>query len=163
LKIDVIIPVFNPIPHWEKNLFERFNHVCNLNPQVEFHLILVNDGSLFGCNQEHLSFLEENIANFSYIHHQINKGKGSAIRSGVASALSDYIIYTDVDFPYTMESFNNILNALVSNTTDIVVGVRPQNYYNEVPWFRIFLSKSLRLFNKYQLGLKVYDTQCGLF
>jgi glycosyltransferase involved in cell wall biosynthesis len=162
LKIDIIIPVYNPIINWEINLVENYLQLTTVNTDHTFHFYLINDGSSSGLTIEHIQYIKENIKHFTFIDCKQNSGKGNAIRHGVAQSTANYIIYTDIDFPYTMDSFNSILNTLLTDTIDIAVGVRPNIYYNDVPKFRIILSKGLRFFNKNILRLKVYDTQCGL-
>ncbi|HSY60485.1 MAG TPA: hypothetical protein VK796_01365, partial [Cytophaga sp.] len=90
-----------------------------------------------------------------------NKGKGYALRKGIAESNAIHCIYSDIDFPYTIDSILNIYTSL-QNNTDVVVGSRGENYYDGVPPIRIFISKLLRSFNRAFLGMKIYDTQCGL-
>ncbi len=45
-------------------------------------------------------------------------------RKGVEqSAASDFYIYTDVDFPYTGESFQNVIDTLVGGNVNVAAGV----------------------------------------
>ena len=75
---------------------------------------------------------------------------------------ADYIVFTDIDFPYTFESTLGLCKAVLSGDADIVVGQRKARYYEKTPWQREFISKMLKVFNKYVLRIPVTDTQCGL-
>ena len=77
-------------------------------------------------------------------------------------ATADIVIYTDIDFPYELESMLSIINALIESENDIVVGVRPDSYYNKVPWTRQVISKTLRFFIRFFIRIKITDTQCGI-
>ncbi len=95
------------------------------------------------------------------ISHPNNQGKGAAVRSGVAEAKYPLIIFTDVDFPYTRDSFLKVLTAL-QNGADVAIGVRPASYYHSLPKSRVVISKTLRFIIRNLLRIPTDDTQCGL-
>lgn len=99
---------------------------------------------------------------FQYISYSENKGKGYALRKGVAESGATHCIYSDIDFPYITDSIISIYTSLTNSNHDVVVGSRGDTYYDGVPPIRIFISKMLRFFNRVFLGMKIYDTQCGL-
>src|SRR5690606_1861103 len=70
--------------------------------------------------------------------------------------------YTDIDFPYTIESLVDIYSALKSPEHKIVIGVKDEQYYHSVPVFRKWISKSLRKMITIAFKIKTADTQCGL-
>ena len=47
---------------------------------------------------------------------------------------TDLIIYTDIDFPYTLESVEAMFKELQKGT-DVTLGHRGQEYYKKTPWF----------------------------
>ncbi len=158
--IDLVLPCYNPVPNWHKVVSKWYSDVNQLDNDISFNLILVNDGSENITNTE-ISFLKKVISSFKFVNNEINTGKGHAIREGAAVAHNDYLIFTDIDFPYTMESFNNILQALKSNC-DVALGYRNESYYDNVPFLRKLISQSFRKFLKYILQWPVTDTQCGI-
>lgn len=121
-------------------------------------LIIVNDGSL-------QNFTASEVQNFlpqvTIINYPTNRGKGFALREGVKVARSDYILYTDVDFPYTNNSFMGIYNALAEGN-DLAIGIRDETYYLHLPKSRFYLSKFLRSLIRLFLRIPTDDTQCGL-
>ncbi len=96
------------------------------------------------------------------IGNKINCGKGHALREGVKAATGDLIIYTDIDFPYTHDSFLKIYSALKNEDADIAIGIRGEKYYSRLPKARMRISKLLRWFIKKFLRIPTDDTQCGL-
>jgi hypothetical protein len=81
----------------------------------------------------------------------------------VASSQSDFIIYTDIDFPFTNQSAHDIIDALTAGDCDVVAGYRDDNYYQKkMSGFRRTLSKAFRFFIGNWLKMPVTDTQCGL-
>ncbi len=156
----LIIPCYNPPDKWAEQLVSSVSELSESLTQVP-KVILVNDGSTMGVDSSHIDYLKKHLSEFKYVISPQNKGKGHALRLGVAECLEDNIIYTDIDFPYTAPSMKAIYGALL-NGVDIATGFRDQSYYTNIPWFRRILSKFVRGLLKYILRLKVSDTQCGL-
>jgi len=159
---DLVIPCYNPPDDWHRNIIKSYNKLKGLIPDSIIHLVVVNDGSTKPIPKGEIALLEQNIPSFDYLLYPTNRGKGYAIRHGMASAQKEFCIYTDIDFPYEEENIVSIIKQLETGETDIVIGVKNENYYQNVPKFRRFLSRTLQKMNKYILGLKVTDTQCGL-
>lgn len=125
-------------------------------------IILVNDGSTRGISQQDIKVLQQKIPSFILADNHVNKGKGYALRKGVALATTDIIIYTDIDFPYATQSIAAVYNTLCTDDCDIAIGVKDKNYYTKVPIVRKYISKLLRMFTGIIFSLPVTDTQCGL-
>ncbi len=157
--LTIVLPCFNPETNWHKNLLQQYEAVSDQLVEFEIDLILVNDGSKNQIAEE-VKMLKELIPNLSYIHNNVNQGKGAAIRSGIIDAKGEYIVYTDIDFPYTSNSFKNIVQALES--FEISIGIRDNSYFHAIPKHRAFISKFLKFMIKTSLRLPTSDTQGGL-
>lgn len=96
-----------------------------------------------------------------HVTYTENKGKGYALRQGVEAAKGEYIIYTDIDFPYTHESFLKVYKALKEGN-DVSIGIRGEEYYTHLPKSRVYISKFLRSLIRFFLRIPTDDTQCGL-
>jgi glycosyltransferase involved in cell wall biosynthesis len=140
---------------------ESLNLFSQLHNDVDLKLIVVNDGSKNVVNSDDIKYIQDHISNFEYVNYEINRGKGHALRVGVEKSKADYIIYTDIDFPYLLKSFDDVYKELLKGF-DVVVGVRSSEYYKKVPKTRIVISKILKFFIKKSLGIYTTDTQCGL-
>lgn len=143
-------------------MVERFSALQKLRSDYDFHLILVDDGSNLALGDVDLrQFFEQKKINASYMCHAENRGKGAALRSGIAASEAQFTIFTDIDFPYENESVLDILEALLGGS-DIAIGHREQDYYASVPWFRKGMSEWFRFLLKKVLRFPISDTQCGL-
>lgn len=126
-------------------------------------MYLVNDGSKSGIRPEDIYLLSEKIAGFTYIDSPVNKGKGGALRDAVRLTTGKWVIYTDADYPYLMENAVEMFRLLSTDAADVVVGVRDEQYYDQLPLGRKIFSLSLKLMNYlFFPQLKVKDTQSGL-
>ena len=131
-------------------------------PDVHIHLFVVNDGSATGIADQDIELLQKQLSNFTYLPYSPNRGKGYALRTGVANSANDICIYTDIDFPYQAESFVAIYHTLASGKADVAVGIKSEDYYKNVPPMRIRISKFLRYLIRLLLRISITDTQCGL-
>lgn len=159
--LDIILPAYNPLPGWETNVIRRFQSLQEALPELELHLTIVNDGSQQLDASASLSILREDLPEIRWISYAANRGKGYALRQGVSESTSDYIVYTDIDWPYTEDSMTGLILALMQDH-DAVIGVRDQGYYAQLPPARRRISRILRRINAGFLRLKVDDTQAGL-
>lgn len=160
--IDLVLPCYNPSPGWHRKVVECLDNLYRRCSSVRFRVFVVSDGSVRGFEDRIRLYLYENIKDLKIIMCDTNKGKGEALRTAIAFCSSEYIIYTDYDFPYTEDSFCEVLTVLFSQKPDIIVATRSEAYQKNLPPFRRFLSKSSHLCNKWILNLDIADTQGGL-
>ncbi len=161
--IHIVLPVFNPIDGWAENVISRFNELKSECRHLgKLSMIIVNDGSTSANMRTGCDYLRTNLPEIQWIEYKKNRGKGYALRKGVEAADSDFIVYTDIDFPYTNESVVAIIEKLVTGRYDAVIGSRDESYYSSLPASRRWISHFLKRLNAILLGLKISDTQGGL-
>lgn len=157
----LIIPVYNPMPDWERLLFNRYTELKN-RLQKPLQLCIVNDGSTNDLFHKAAQWLQQQDENICIISFDVNEGKGAALRKGLLTVEADYYAFTDVDFPYTSQSAVNVINCIQTSTADIAIGNRDQQYYKQINHFRAVLSKLVRFFIRHLMRIPFDDTQCGL-
>lgn len=155
--LSVVFPCYNPLPGWHTRLLEVAQFIKSVSSDAE--ILLVNDGSTQNFTEKQTTQLQN--AGISIVSYAVNRGKGYALRAGVQAARGEHIIYTDIDFPYTNDSFLKIRQAL-SEGNDLAIGIRGQEYYTHLPASRVRISKFLRSLIRYFLRIPTDDTQCGL-
>lgn len=158
-KLSVVLPCYNPDKNWAVNISIRYNEIAQLLSDYTIELILVNDGSSHNIEGA-IAELKQRIPLVSLVSYPVNKGKGYAIRKGIEQAQSPYIVYTDVDLPYTNNSMVEIVKGL--ETYDVTVGTRGDSYYHNIPKHRAYISRLLRFFIRTSLRIPTNDTQGGL-
>lgn len=123
----------------------------------------MNDGSKSGIRKEDIRLLEREIGSFTFIDSQMNQGKGGALRDAVRQTTGKWVIYTDADYPYLIDNAVEMFRLLSTDAADVVVGVRDEQYYDQLPLGRKIFSLSLKVMNYlFFPQLKVKDTQSGL-
>ena len=102
LNLSIVLPCYNPKPDWHLRVAMSYQQIKNSLPSdTQIEIIVVNDGSPNPINLASKRFLNKRLPNFKFINYKHNMGKGYAVRKGVEAAQGAYIIYTDIDFPYT--------------------------------------------------------------
>jgi glycosyltransferase involved in cell wall biosynthesis len=157
--LTIILPCFNPDANWHINVKQQLQEIL---PQINFEpieILIINDGSKLTIDNE-FNYLKASFPVCQLISYTTNKGKGYAIREGVKNATGDIIIYTDIDFPYTVQSFLTIVHQLENH--DLIIGTRDDTYFHNIPKTRAFISRGLKFLIKKTFKLPTSDTQGGL-
>ena len=116
-KISIVIPVYN-----EKNYIEAVlrkidsTNIADLKKEV----IIVDDGSTDGT-REILSRLQDR---YLIIFHQVNQGKGAALRSGFAKASGEIIAIQDADLEYDPSDLAKLVRPIITGQSQVVYGSR---------------------------------------
>ena len=159
--VSLILPCYNPPPGWEQNIYANYTALSD-KIGIRPELIIVLDGTSDLVNDSALQYLSAHITGLQVIRYPVNQGKGFAIRQGVSRASSEIIIYTDIDFPYTIDSMYRIYRSLTTDNNEVAIGIKDAAYYAHVPYLRRVISRFLRSMTGIFLSLPVTDTQCGL-
>ena len=144
-RLSIVVPVFNEA----KNLPEFLKALDSLSLSCDKELILVNDCSSDGSRHLLEGFNFESPA--VLIHHDTNRGKGAAIRSGLAAATGTIVGIQDADFEYDMLEIDKVIEPLLLGQADVVYGSRylrsgmreHRSYHYLVNRFLTFLSNTL--------------------
>lgn len=163
LNISIVLPCYNPKPGWHLELYQHYQEIRNsLSPDLKIEMIVVNDGSPVEPSAAAKRYLAKRCPYFRFISYSNNMGKGYAVRKGVEAARSPYIIYTDIDFPYTVADFCRVYQTLANGSADVVMGVREARYGLQLSWLRRAASNTCNFLNKTLLNLPHKDVQSGL-
>jgi glycosyltransferase involved in cell wall biosynthesis len=117
MKLSVIIPVYNE-RDTVAQIIERVR-ACGI---AELEMVVVNDCSTDGT-REILEGLPE-AADLKILHHEVNQGKGSAIRTAQANVTGDAVVIQDADLEYSPEEFPEMFRLLEEDKADVVYGSR---------------------------------------
>ena len=117
MKISIVIPCYNEKPTIEK-IVEAVRSAAISSREI----IIVDDFSQDGTR----AVLEEKVSQMvdRIIYHQVNRGKGAALRSGFAAATGEIILVQDADLEYSPEDYPALLEPLMSDKADVVFGSR---------------------------------------
>lgn len=119
MKISILIPVFNE----EKYLREIIKAVNNAKIfGWEKEIIIIDDASTDNTGKI-LEELKKSIG-FKLVKHKKNRGKGSAIKTGLSYASGDYVLIQDADLEYDPGDYEKLLLPIERKEAEIVYGSR---------------------------------------
>lgn len=113
--LTVVVPCYN-----EEATIETLLGQVLESPWVA-EVVVVDDGSRDRSRQ-----ILAGIANprVRVILHEMNQGKGAALRTGFQHATSDFVIVQDADLEYDPAEYGTVLEPLLTNRADVVFGSR---------------------------------------
>ena len=128
LLVSVVVPAYNEAETVEMAL-RRVRSV-----PLRLEIIVVNDASTDGT-REILDKLATAGLVDRVVHHEKNRGKGAAIRSGVAAASGDALVVQDADLEYDPADLPALIKPISEGRADAVYGSRFQGGPHRVLYF----------------------------
>ena len=117
MRLSVIIAAYNE----ERTVVEIVERVRAVPLDIE--IVAVNDCSSDGTG-ELLERLKRDHLVQAVEHHPVNRGKGAAIRTGIAKASGDVIVVQDADLEYDPAEYPVLLAPILAGKADAVFGSR---------------------------------------
>ena len=122
-KLSIVIPAYNE----ERTIHLILDKVAKVEllNSVTKEIIIVNDCSsdnTIGAVNTYMA--AHPVLEISFYSHEVNKGKGAALHTGIREAKGDYIIIQDADLEYDPEEYNELIKPVLDGFADVVFGSR---------------------------------------
>ena len=121
MKLSIVIPIYNEAA----TILELLDMVAAVNVGMDKELVLVDDCSQDGT-RDVLRKVATDHPEWRVLFHEVNRGKGAALRTGFAAATGDFVLIQDADLEYDPREYPILLRPLLENRADVVFGSRFQ-------------------------------------
>lgn len=119
MRLSVVIPCYN-----ELKTIDLIIDAVNNAPYPDKEIIIVDDCSTDGTREK----LQREIARSGRVsqvlYHDLNQGKGAALRTGIRAATGDLVIVQDADLEYDPQEYGRLIEPIRQGKADVVYGSR---------------------------------------
>lgn len=156
--LSVIMPVYNEA----STLGEIVGRVMKSSVPIERELIIVDDASTDATSEVLKKISLEYDGEIRVLSHETNRGKGAAIRTGIAHARGEVILIQDADLEYDPRDYQLLLEPILEEQADAVFGNRFHGGPHRVLYFWHYAAnRFLTLLTNVLTGLNLSDMEVG--
>lgn len=153
-KVSILIPVYNEIQSLEQ-LLQKVEEAPFAG--LEKEIILVDDFSTDGTRD-----ILKNLENkYKVLYHDVNQGKGAALRTGFGAVTGDIAVIQDADLEYDPKDYDGVLQLILNGEADVAYGSRFMDLTQSETVVKVnfFANKMLTLMTNILFGAKLTDME----
>lgn len=154
--LSVVMPVFNE----SRTVADALRRVMSAELPEEWsrEILLVDDGSTDAFDGD-----TYRAAGARVLRHDVNRGKGAALRTGFAAARGDAIVVQDADLEYDPAHLPELLGPVAAGDADVVYGSRfvTPHPHRALYYWHYVANRALTVLSNICTGLNLSDIETG--
>jgi dolichyl-phosphate beta-glucosyltransferase len=162
VKLSIVIPALNEVRRLPPTV-ERVYAFLHESPQwVPAEVVVVDDGSSDGTADAAQTVAAPAGVGLVVARHEVNRGKGAAVRTGFAQTRGDSVLITDADLAAPISELP-VLGA-ASGPKTVAIGSRAVDrslIEHRQPLYRDLMGRTFNLITRCVALSGIHDTQCG--
>jgi glycosyltransferase involved in cell wall biosynthesis len=153
--ISLVIPAFNSARYLDDNVHRVRDFFVETG--IDGEIVVADDGSTDGTADS------VTVSDRVRVLRLPHRGKGAAVRAGMAATTAPICGFTDADLPYGTESLPLAISYITERRYHAVIGDRtlPGSAYASTGWLRTAVSEFASFSFRTLVTGGIYDTQCG--
>ena len=152
MRLSVIMPCYNEA----ESLPDILNKVRAIT--IDKEIIVIDD-----CSNDDtpnvLANEQRNDPNLRVVRHERNRGKGAAVRTGIAAATGDVIIVQDADLEYDPNDFYAVLKPIFDGRVGVVYGSRFMGSHTGMYFWNALGNKFLTFLTNFLFNCWISDME----
>ena len=150
MKLSVIVPVYN-----ERTTLPALLQQVLASPYPK-EVLVVDDGSTDGTSE---LLQASQTAEVRVLHHPHNRGKGAALRTGLAQASGDVVLFQDADLEYDPQDYPLLVEPIREGKASVVYGYR--RWERQGPFYPLpyYANRFLTLLTNLLYGARLKDME----
>jgi glycosyltransferase involved in cell wall biosynthesis len=151
--LSVLIPVLNEVG----TLRPALDRLLKTDLGVSLDVVVIDDGSTDG-SVESISDLARD-GRVRVVQHPVNRGKGAALRSGIAVATGDLVTVLDSDLEYDPADYRAMLRAVVDEQAEVVYGARSFGAHTAFSFWYVIGNKAVSFWASFLFNTWLSDLE----
>ncbi len=156
-ELSIVVPAFDEASRLGPSLRRILDHLARRPEPAE--VLVVDDGSSDATAEVAAAFAGEGVR---VLRHPVNRGKGAAVRTGLAAAAGAWVLVTDADLSAPIEDLARL--EAHRDEAEVVLGSRAvadSRITTHQPLYRELMGKTFNLMVRLAGVRGIHDTQCG--
>jgi glycosyltransferase involved in cell wall biosynthesis len=154
--LSILMPVFDERATVEAAIEDALSAEL---PVPSRELVIVDDGSTDGTRE--LLSSREWPENVKVVHHDLNLGKGAAVRTALQHATAEFAAILDADLEYRAADLADVLEPLVSGEANVVFGTRAWTSQSSFSFWYVMGNKAVTMATNVIYNCWISDVMTG--